>query len=53
MNPGVVSTAWQLMTNLNQMVDVMLRGPLRPLVLEEAEELHQHFMYPSPPSPGK
>ena len=50
---GLVYIARQLMSSLNQMVDIMLRGPLAPLVVEEANQLHQRFMEPPPPPSGK
>ena len=38
-----------LMSNLNQMVDMMLRGPLASLCKEESRALHQRFTGSSSP----
>ena len=39
----LADTARGLMTHLNDMVDIMLRGPLAEYCQEEARELYQRF----------
>ena len=47
--PGLVLMALQLMTNINQMVELMLAGPLAQLCREKGVELYKCFRDPSPP----